>query len=67
MSPLVRDADGFLALAAGEPASPENVVVAFSIDALPKLQRFFEPDIEIESTALQVEPTLIDDAANPPG
>ena len=67
MSPLVRDADDFLALAAGEPASPDHVVVAFSIEALPKLQPFFEPDIEVESTALHVEPALIDDAASPPG
>ena len=67
MSPLVQDADGFLALAAGEPASPDHVVVAFSINALPKLQRFFEPDIEVETTALHVEPARIEDTASPPG
>ncbi len=66
ISPLVQDADGFLALAAGEPASPDHVAVAFSIDALPKLQRFYEPDITIETTALHVESARIDDAASTP-
>ncbi len=66
MSPLVQDADGFLALAAGEPASPDHVVVAFSIEALPKLQRFFEPEIEVERTALHIEPAQIDAAATTP-
>ncbi len=66
MSPLVQDADGFVALAAGEPASPDHVVVAFSIDALPKLQRFFEPEIEIETTVLHVDPARIDDATTTP-
>ncbi len=66
ISPLVQDADGFLALAAGEPASPDHVAVAFSIDALPKLQRFYEPDITIETTVLHVEPARIDDAVSTP-
>ncbi len=66
LSPLVQDADGFLTLAAGKSASPDHVVVAFSIEALPKLQRFFEPEIEVETTVLHVEPARIDDAATTP-
>ena len=66
MSPLVQDADGFLALAGGEPAPADHVVVAFSIDALPKLQWFFHPDIEVETMALRVEPALIGDAVTTP-